>query len=120
MPESPPSGEAIVALSRDNQLVCEPMFIMRTVTSPQGIGPVLENMGIHLAYWADMEHKRVVFAAGPVMPEDLEEPWSGEGFVIFRAESLAAARQIAEDDPMHRSGARSYELKPWLLNHLVT
>jgi uncharacterized protein len=38
---------------------------------------------------------------------------------IVRAQSLAAARAIAEADPMHASGARQYELRPWLLNHLV-
>jgi len=120
MPESLPTGEAIIALSRENELVSEPMFIMRTVTSPEGMGSVLENMSSHLGYWAKMEQHRVLFAAGPVMPVDLEKPWSGEGLVIFRADSLAAARKIADDDPMHTSGARSYELEPWLLNHLVT
>lgn len=115
-----PTGEAILALSRESDLVAEPMFIMRTVTGPKGMGPVLENMSEHLAYWADMERQRVVFAAGPVMPADLADPWSGEGLVIFRAESLEAARRIAEHDPMHAAGARTFELRPWLLNHLVT
>jgi len=36
--------------------------------------------------------------------------------VIIRAESLAAAKQIADNDPMHKSGARSYRIRPWLLN----
>jgi uncharacterized protein YciI len=67
-----------------------------------------------------MEEQRVMFAAGPVMPADLKEPWSGEGMVIFRAESMEAARKVAEADPMHAFGARTYQLRPWLLNHLVT
>jgi len=33
---------------------------------------------------------------------------------IFRAQSLAAAQVIAEADPMNASGARQYELRPWL------
>lgn len=120
MSASSPSGEGIIALSREHKLVCQPMFVMRTVASSQGMGPVLEHLTDHLAYWAEMERQRVLFAAGPAMPADLTEPWSGEGLVIFRAESLAAAQKIAGEDPMHKSGARSYKVQPWLLNHLVT
>jgi uncharacterized protein YciI len=119
MAESP-SGKEIIAISRANKLVCEPMFVMKTVPGPSGLGPVLANLQTHLTFWAEMELQRVIFAAGPVMPADLDEPWSGEGMVIFRAASSEAARKVAEADPMHASGARTYELRPWLLNHLVT
>jgi len=47
------------------------------------------------------------------------DPWSGRAMFTFKAQSLAAAQAIAEADPMHASGARQYELRPWLLNHLV-
>lgn len=96
------------------------MFIMRTFPGPLGMGPVLENLQTHLDYWAEMEEQKVMFVGGPIMPPDLQEPWSGEGMVILRAESLEAARKIVEDDPIHKSKARSYELMPFLLNHLVT
>ena len=36
--------------------------------------------------------------------------------VIIRAENLAAARAIAVEDPMHASGARAFEIRPWLVN----
>ena len=36
--------------------------------------------------------------------------------VIIRAGSLAAAKAIAETDPMHKSGARTFRVRPWLLN----
>ena len=36
--------------------------------------------------------------------------------VIIRAASLAEADAIAAAGPMHRSGARSYTIRPWLLN----
>jgi uncharacterized protein YciI len=57
---------------------------------------------------------------GPVMPADSAGPWSGHGMVIFQAASLAAATAIADADPMHAAGAREYDLRPWLLNHLIT
>lgn len=120
MPEAPPTGEQLVAISRDHELLCQPMFVMTTVADPAKLGEVLGTMPAHLEYWADMERRKVLFAAGPRMPRDLSEPWSGEGMVIFRAPSWAAAKTIADDDPMHKAGARTYELRPWLLNHLVT
>jgi len=36
--------------------------------------------------------------------------------VIIRANSLVEAREIAGSDPMHSSGARSFTVRPWLLN----
>ena len=47
---------------------------------------------------------------------DDEETWNGEGMVIIRAGSLAEARAIAAEDPMHKSGARSFVVRPWLMN----
>ena len=40
----------------------------------------------------------------------------GVGLIIYRAESLEAARALAEGDPMHKSGARSFVLRSWLIN----
>ena len=36
--------------------------------------------------------------------------------VIIRADSLKAAQEIAAQDPMHQCGARSFKVRPWLLN----
>mgnify|MGYP001217715574 FL=1 len=36
--------------------------------------------------------------------------------VIIRANSLSEAKEIAASDPMHKSGARSFTVRPWLLN----
>jgi len=35
---------------------------------------------------------------------------------ILRAGSLAEAKEIAASDPMHQCGARSFTVRPWLLN----
>ena len=120
MPESRPTGEEIVAMSRSHTFMCQPMFVMTTLANPDAMGAVLENIPAHLEYWADMERQKVLFAGGPQMPVDPSEPWSGHGMVIFRAPSWTAAQEIAAADPMHKAGARAYELQSWLLNHLVT
>jgi uncharacterized protein YciI len=80
-----------------------------------GLGPVMENLETHLAYQVKLESDGIMVGAGPFWLDD-EKTWGGEGMVIIRAGSLAEARQIAEADPMHASGARSFEVRPWLLN----
>jgi len=80
-----------------------------------GLGPVMENLEEHLAYQVTLESDGIMVGAGPFWLDD-EETWGGEGMVIVRAGSLAEARKIAEADPMHASGARSFEVRPWLLN----
>jgi hypothetical protein len=47
--------------------------------------------------------------------EDGDE-WAGEGLVVVRAASVDEAKAIAERDPMHRSGARRYRVRPWMIN----
>ena len=80
-----------------------------------GLGPVMENLEDHLKFQVKLEQKGIMFGAGPFWTED-EQRWEGEGMIIIRAESIAEARKIAESDPMHASGARTFTLRPWLLN----
>jgi hypothetical protein len=85
-------------------------------TSPvNGLEPVMQNVKEHLQFQIDLERRGIMFGAGPFWDED-EKHWSGDGMVIIRAASLAAARAIAEQDPMHKSGARNFTVRPWLLN----
>ena len=81
----------------------------------RGLGPVMENLEAHLAFQVSLEERGVMFGAGPFWTDD-EKDWQGEGMVIVRARDLAEARAIAAEDPMHASGARSFEVRPWLLN----
>ena len=80
-----------------------------------GLGPVMENLEAHLKFQVELEQKGIMFGAGPFWTDD-EQRWAGEGMIIIRAESLAAARKVAESDPMHASGARTFTIRPWLMN----
>jgi hypothetical protein len=60
----------------------------------------------HLDFLKQGEQEGKIFARGRF------EDGAG-GLVIYRAESLAEARNIAESDPYVRSGARSLELHEW-------
>lgn len=84
-------------------------------TPTNGMGPVMENIEEHLKFQVELEQKGIMLGAGPFWADD-EHTWNGEGMVIIRANSLAHAKEIAATDPMHSSGARSFTVRPWLLN----
>jgi uncharacterized protein YciI len=50
------------------------------------------------------------------MSDETGEHMQGVGMIVYRAESLEAARALADGDPMHKSGARSYTLRRWMIN----
>lgn len=85
-------------------------------TSPtNGLEPVFAGLEEHLAFQMELEREGIMFAAGPLWTDD-EQHWRGEGMVIVRAGSVDEAKTIAERDPMHRSGARSFRIRPWMIN----
>jgi uncharacterized protein YciI len=98
---------------------CEAMLrkqFYAVFTKPtKGMEPVMAVLEEHLAFQIDLEKRGIMFGAGPFW-NDAEDAWEGEGMVIIRAGSLAEAKTIADADPMHKSGARSYTVRPWLLN----
>ncbi len=92
------------------------MQLYAILTTPTGgIGPVLENLEPHLQFQVGLEQNGIMFAAGPLW-NDEETEWCGEGMVVVRAESRDAAIAIAESDPMYRCGARSFTVRPWMIN----
>lgn len=74
-----------------------------------------ENLSAHLAYQRELELKGTLVLAGPVS-DPTGENMIGAGLMIYRASSLEEARSIAAADPMHKSGARIFTLRKWLVN----
>ncbi len=101
-------------LEKTPQMLQKQLYVIHTKPT-NGLGPVMDNLGPHLEFQVKIEQDGVMFAAGPFWADD-EETWEGEGMVIIRADSLAHARDIAGSDPMHTSGARSFTVRPWLVN----
>ena len=77
--------------------------------------PVPEVLPDHLAYQREMEAAGKLAFAGPLSDES-GELMEGEGLIIYRAGSLEEARNMAEDDPMHKTGTRSFTIRRWLVN----
>ena len=69
----------------------------------------------HLAYQAELERAGKLAFAGP-MSDETGDHMQGVGLIIYRAENLEAAQALAEADPMHKSGARTFVLRRWLIN----
>jgi uncharacterized protein len=84
-------------------------------TPTNGIEPVMNNLPAHLAHQCAIERSGVLMAAGPHWTDD-ERFWDGDGMFVIRATSLAHAKEIAASDPMHKAGARSFTVRPWLVN----
>ncbi|WP_050527689.1 YciI family protein [Pseudorhodobacter aquimaris] len=69
----------------------------------------------HLAYQAKLEGEGALAFAGP-LSDETGAHMQGMGMIIYRAADLEAARALADADPMHQSGARSYVLRRWMIN----
>lgn len=85
-------------------------------TAPSGPdADIPGNLPDHLAYQAKLESEGKLAFAGPVS-DPTGEDMNGEGLIIYRAASLDDARALADADPMHKAGARTYTLRRWLVN----
>ncbi|MEP3346358.1 MAG: YciI family protein [Litoreibacter sp.] len=69
----------------------------------------------HLAYQAQLEAQGKLAFAGP-MSDETGEHMQGMGLIIYRADSLEEAQALAQADPMHKSGARSFQMRRWMIN----
>ncbi|MEO7241462.1 MAG: YciI family protein [Variovorax sp.] len=90
-------------------------FYMVHSTATNGLGPIMQNLPAHLEHQCKMEQEGIMLAAGPHWTDD-EKEWLGDGTFVIRAKSLAHAKEIAAADPMHKAGARSFAVRPWLIN----
>lgn len=76
---------------------------------------IKQTLPAHLTYQAEQEAAGALFLAGPVSDETGNE-MQGIGLIIYNAASLEAARGLADADPMHKTGARTYVLRRWMIN----
>ena len=87
------------------------VVITKAVASGEELSKVLPA---HLAHQIRLEKEGIMFGAGPLSNADGSP--TGTGMIIIRAETESAARRIADQDPFHSSGLRTYTLQQWSLN----
>lgn len=84
------------------------------VTTPVAPREELDKLlSEHLAHQIKLEKDGIMFAAGPLSAEDGARVG---GLIIIRANSFAEARAIADSDPYHKNGLRTYTLTRWTVN----
>jgi uncharacterized protein YciI len=87
------------------------LVLSKAVKPPE---EVRKHLKAHLDYQIKIEKQGIMYGAGPATPPGDNKP--AFGLIIIRAKDEAEARRIADADPMHASGLRSYELYSWSLN----
>ena len=87
------------------------VVITKAVAPPEELSKALEA---HLQHQIRLEKEGIMFGAGPLSNPDGSP--TGTGMIIIRAESEADARRIADQDPFHAKGLRTYTLQQWSLN----
>lgn len=80
---------------------------------------IVEVLPAHMDFVHTIEDGGIMVMGGQITPEGLADA-GGRGLIVIRAASFEEARAIADRDPMHSSGVRSYELYKWNVNEGVT
>jgi uncharacterized protein YciI len=93
-------------------LLHKELYLYHTVPAAP-LSEIQKHLPEHLEYQLRLEKEGIMFAAGPLANED---GTLAGGMIVVRAPSFAAARAIAEADPMHRAGARTFTLRRWTVN----
>lgn len=83
-----------------------------------GFEPVKKALPDHQRYLHDLERRGVLFLAGPLSTTDPDD-WAADGALVYRVTDASEARRIADADPMHATGARTYTLHRWIINEGV-
>lgn len=112
--ENPKMVPAAAVLDASKGMLQRQLYAIFTMPT-DGLGPVFAVIEEHLEFQVQLEKEGILHSAGPMWTDD-EKSWEGEGLVVVRAISRKEAIKIAERDPMHRSGARSFRVRPWLIN----
>lgn len=87
-------------------------------TPNEGVTRVMQDVEPHLQHLFRLERDGLLVFSGPFADSD-DSDFPGDGMVVLRCKSLEEARAIAESDPFHVSGVRSYTVRPWQMNEGV-
>ena len=87
------------------------VVVTRAVAAPEELR---KHLAAHLEHQIKLEKTGIMFGAGPLTNADGTP--SGTGMIIIRAADADEARRIADQDPFHSLGLRTYTLQQWTLN----
>eukprot|EP00002_Diphylleia_rotans_P019263 TRINITY_DN372_c0_g1_i1.p2 TRINITY_DN372_c0_g1~~TRINITY_DN372_c0_g1_i1.p2 ORF type:complete len:101 (-),score=20.15 TRINITY_DN372_c0_g1_i1:22-324(-) len=84
------------------------LFVIHAIDRPNSVALRMETRPKHLEY---LSQQRVILA-GPMLSDDGQSPIGS--MVVIAAESISAAKQIADNDPYNVVGLfESVRVAPW-------
>ena len=90
----------------------KPLYVIVT-TAVASREEIEERLPEHLEHQIRLEQEGIMFGAGPLFTEQGK---GGRGMIIVRAGSFEEAHAIADRDPFHKHGLRTYTVDRWQLN----
>jgi uncharacterized protein YciI len=100
-------------MARDATKLGKQLYVVFTDPVPNG-GDRSAAREQHLAYQYELERRGIMFAAGPFLDEQGNS--TGSGMIIYRADSLEHATEIASNDPFHKLGFRKFRIAKWRIS----
>jgi len=97
-----------------NSRMLQKLLYVVLTTPIKPMSELLPLLPDHLNYMIDLEKRGMLFASGPFLAGNDLLP--GTGMTILRAGSLEEAEAIAGEDPLNKSGMRTFEVRTWQLN----
>ncbi|MYA89731.1 MAG: hypothetical protein F4X97_14990 [Boseongicola sp. SB0662_bin_57] len=101
-------------IARDRGALALELYVVES-TPQKAPDDVKQCLPAHLEYQRELERRGALALAGP-LSDPTGESMEGAGLIVYRAGSIAEAKQLAEDDPMHQGGVRGFTLRKWLVN----
>lgn len=108
-----PAWEEYKAHAGERGALAHEVYVVQSLKNEGGDIPTV--LPDHLAYIGSLEAGGSLMFAGPIS-DPTGERNDGDGLLVLRASSLDDARQMAEKDPMHATGTRSFTIRKWLIN----
>jgi uncharacterized protein len=105
--------ESAKVIETSGQSLRMQLYVVTSIA--KSLDAVKQNLLEHQAYLRELEDKNILFGAGPLWTDD-GQYFEGDGLLIYRANSVEEAHRLVQADPMHKSGAREFTIRPWLLN----
>ena len=104
---------SVINTHHTNEMLRKDLYVIFT----RPVAPrekIMELLPKHLERQVELEKQGILFAAGPMEPQENDKPRTG--MIIIRADSFEDANAIAMDDPLHAAGLREFDIWNWSMN----
>ena len=104
---------SVINTHHTNEMLRKDLYVIFT----RPVAPrekIMELLPKHLERQVELEKQGILFAAGPMEPQENDKPRTG--MIIIRADSFEDAYAIAMEDPLHAAGLREFDIWNWSMN----